>query len=127
MLDAITGEEVTRVPLDGRFPCKFTHPYALIYRPDLLTVLLDACRSSDLIELYTSQKVVAVEERGERRDRAHRRRDGYEGAALIGADGLWSTIRQFIVGDGKPQVAGHITYRAVLPTQKCRSICGAGR
>ena len=43
---------------------------------------------------------------------------GYEGAALIGADGLWSTIRQHIVGDGKPQVAGHITYRAVLPTKE---------
>ena len=64
MLDAITGDEVTRVPLDGRFRGKFTHPYALIYRPDLLSVLLNACRSNDLIELHTSQKVVAVDERG---------------------------------------------------------------
>ncbi len=116
MLDAISGEEVTRVPLDGRFRTKFTHPYALIYRPDLLSVLLDACGSSDLISLHTSQKVVAVEERG---DHVRARTEGgqtYDGAALIGADGLWSTIRQLIVGDGKPQVAGHITYRAVLPT-----------
>ena len=58
MLDAITGEEVTRVPLDERFRAKFTHPYALIYRPDLLSVLLDACRKNDLIELDTSQKIV---------------------------------------------------------------------
>ena len=42
----------------------------------------------------------------------------YRGAALIGADGLWSTIRQMVVGDGKPNVAGHITYRAVLPTSE---------
>ena len=42
----------------------------------------------------------------------------YKGAALIGADGLWSTIRQIVVGDGKPRVAGHITYRAVLPTKE---------
>ena len=40
----------------------------------------------------------------------------YEGAALIGCDGLWSTVRQHIVGDGKPAVSGHIAYRAVLPT-----------
>ncbi len=71
MLDAITGDEVTRVPLDGRFRGKFTHPYALIYRPDLLSVLLDACRRSDLIELHTSQKVVAVDEHAQRRDCAH--------------------------------------------------------
>ena len=42
----------------------------------------------------------------------------YRGAALIGADGLWSTIRQMVVGDGKPKPAGHITYRAVLPTSE---------
>ena len=42
----------------------------------------------------------------------------YRGAALIGADGLWSTIRQMVVGDGPPKPAGHITYRAVLPTSE---------
>jgi 2-polyprenyl-6-methoxyphenol hydroxylase-like FAD-dependent oxidoreductase len=38
--------------------------------------------------------------------------------ALIGADGLWSTIRPLIVSDGKPIVSGHIAYRAVLPTSE---------
>ena len=116
MLDAISGEEVTRIPLDERFRAKFTHPYALIYRPDLLSVLLDACRKSNLIELVTSQKVVAVSEAGERVTARTQAGRSYSGTALIGADGLWSTIRQLVVGDGKPQVAGHITYRAVLPT-----------
>lgn len=118
MLDAISGEEVTRVPLDAEFRQRFGFPYALIYRPDLLSVLMEAARSSDLIVLETSQKIVAVEQRG---DGVIARTEGgarYDGAALIGADGLWSTIRQFIVGDGKPQVAGHITYRAVLPTRE---------
>jgi 2-polyprenyl-6-methoxyphenol hydroxylase-like FAD-dependent oxidoreductase len=118
MLDAITGEEVTRVPLDQRFRSKFTHPYALIYRPDLLSVLLDACRRNDLIELHTSQKIVAVEQHGKGVTASSESGYSYEAAALIGADGLWSMIRQLIVGDGKPQVAGHITYRAVLPTKE---------
>jgi salicylate hydroxylase len=37
-----------------------------------------------------------------------------EGRALIGCDGMWSQIRDRIVGDGKPRVSGHIAYRAVL-------------
>src|SRR5215467_7559036 len=118
MLDAITGEEVTRVPLGEGFRAKFKYPYALIYRPDLLNVLLEACRKVDLIRLDTSQKVVAVEQHADGvtvRTEAGRT---YTGAALIGADGLWSTIRQIVVGDGKPVVAGHITYRAVLPTKE---------
>src|SRR3954451_25195906 len=92
MLDAITGEEVTRIPLDGGFRAKFTHPYALIYRPDLLSVLLEACRNSDLIELHTSQKVVAVDERDERISAQTDSGQRHDGMALIGADGLWSTI-----------------------------------
>src|SRR5262245_659536 len=109
MLDAISGEEVTRVPLDGRFRAKFGHPYALIYRPDLLSVLLEACRANNLIDLSTSQKVIAVDEHRAGVTARTENGQSYDGAALIGADGLWSTIRQLVIGDGKPQVAGHIT------------------
>src|SRR5262249_18852691 len=63
MLDAVSGEEVTRIPLGEGFRAKFKHPYALIYRPDLLNVLLDACRQSPSIELCTADKIVAVDER----------------------------------------------------------------
>jgi salicylate hydroxylase len=118
MLDAITDQEVTRIPLGEGFRTKFKHPYALIYRPDLLNVLLEACRRSDLIALETSQKVVAVDEHADGVTVRTESGSTHEGSALIGADGLWSTIRQIVVGDGKPQVAGHITYRAVLPTSE---------
>ena len=40
------------------------------------------------------------------------------GAALIGADGLWSNIRRQVVGDGAPRVSGHTTYRSVIPTEQ---------
>ena len=40
------------------------------------------------------------------------------GDALIGADGLWSRIREAVVGDGKPRVSGHIAYRAVLKREE---------
>ena len=42
--------------------------------------------------------------------------DSVTGAALIGADGLWSQIRRAVVGDGPPRVSGHTTYRSVIPT-----------
>jgi 3-hydroxybenzoate 6-monooxygenase len=116
MLDSITGEEVTRIPLGAAFRKKFHHPYALIHRADLHGVLLEAARKSNLIRLDASQKVVEVDEvNGGVIAKTASGKD-YRGAALIGADGLWSTIREIVVGDGKPKPAGHITYRAVLPT-----------
>jgi salicylate hydroxylase len=118
MMDSITGEEVTRISLGDAFRKKFHYPYALIHRADLHNVLLDACRTSNLIRLDAAQKVVKVDDSGD--GIAVRTASGkdYRGAALIGADGLWSTIRDMVVGDGKPKPAGHITYRAVLPTSE---------
>jgi salicylate hydroxylase len=115
MMDSVGGEEITRIPLGEAFRKKFHHPYALIHRADLHNVLLEACRKSSLIRLDASQKVVDVDETASGVAVKTESGKAYRGAALIGADGLWSTIRQMIVGDGKPKPAGHITYRAVLP------------
>jgi len=118
MLDSVTGEEVTRIPLGDAFRKKFTSPYALIHRADLHKVLLAACQKSALIRLDAAQKIVTVDETANGIVARTESGKDYGGAALIGADGLWSTIRQMVAGDGKPNVAGHITYRAVLPTSE---------
>lgn len=116
VMDSITAEEITRIPLGEKFRGRFRYPYALIHRADLHAVFLAACRNSPLITLMTSQKVVGFDDLGDQVV-AHTE-DGtrYAGAALIGADGLWSAIRARVVGDGAPRVSGHIAYRAVLPT-----------
>ena len=118
MLDSITGEEVTRIPLGDAFRRKCHYPYALIHRADLHNVLLEHCRKSNLIRLDAAQKIVDLAETSGVITAKTANGKDYGGAALIGADGLWSTIREFVVGDGKPKPAGHIAYRAVLPTME---------
>ena len=118
MFDSITGEEVTRIPLGDAFRKKFHYPYALIHRADLHNVLLEHCRQSNLIRLDAAQKIVDLDETNGAVTAKTASGKDYRGAALIGADGLWSTIREFVVGDGKPKPAGHITYRAVLPREE---------
>jgi 3-hydroxybenzoate 6-monooxygenase len=58
VMDSITAEEVTRIPLGEKFRDRFRYPYALIHRADIHAVLLLACQNSPLIALVTSQKVV---------------------------------------------------------------------
>ena len=118
MLDSITGEEVTRIALGDAFRNKFHYPYALIHRADFHRVLLEQCRKSNLIKLDAAQKIVDVNEANGGVTAKTANGKDYRGAALIGADGLWSTIREIVVGDGKPKPAGHIAYRAVLPTSE---------
>ena len=118
MRDSITGEEVTTIRLDDKFLQRFKYPYGVIHRADLHRVLLEACAKSDLITLKTSQKVTSFEETDGRVVVKTLAGDIYEGTALLGCDGLWSIVREHIVGDGKPRVSGHVTYRAVLPTSE---------
>ncbi len=118
MRDSITTEIVTRINLDQTFLDRFKHPYAVIHRADLHTAMLEACQEyPDFITLKTSQKVSDMDDKGSQVVVRTETGESYEGQALVGADGLWSIVRQKIVGDGKPVVSGHVTYRAVLPTK----------
>ena len=40
-----------------------------------------------------------------------------EGAALIGADGLRSTIRQQMLAEGEPRTIGYVAHRTIVPMQ----------
>ena len=117
LMDAVTAEEIIRVPLDEPFRKRFGNPYAVIHRGDLHGVLLRPCRESDLIELRTGAEVLGYEQDGSS-IRVHHAKGSEIGAALIGADGLWSNIRKQVVGDGAPRVSGHTTYRSVIPTEQ---------
>lgn len=116
MRDGLSGEEVTRIPLGAGFRARFKYPYAVIHRPDLHQVLLDAVRRRPEIRLSASVKVAGFEEAEDRVVVRSENGTGYAGAALIGADGLWSKVRGQMLGEGKPRVSGHIAYRAVIPT-----------
>lgn len=118
MMDCVTAEEVARIPLGQAFIERFGQPYAVIHRADLHRIFVDACQKCDRIELHTSAKVVHFDQDESGVTIRLESGKGYRGAALIGADGLWSKIRESIVGDGAPRVSGHIAYRAVLPTAK---------
>lgn len=116
MRDAISAEQMLSIPLKG-FEKRFGAPYALIHRADLLNALLETAKSSPLITLETSRQVRDFTDGGAKVRVATADGRNYDTCAFIGADGLWSTVRAQLIGDGAPRVAGHITYRAVLPTK----------
>ena len=115
MMDGISGETVIDIPLDERFRERYGNPYAVTHRADIHRSLLDACRAqAGLIELRTDSKVVGFDLEGEGLDVELGDRQRIAAAALVGADGWRSTVRERIVGDGEPPVSGHMCYRAVL-------------
>ena len=118
LMDALSGEEVTRVPLGDAFRAQMGNPYAVVHRGDLHGVFLKACQEHPLVDLRTSAAVAGYEQYG---NEVRAVLDGGEtvsGVALIGADGLWSKVRAQMLDDGMPRVSGHTTYRSVIPTEE---------
>lgn len=115
MRDGFTGQSIVEIPLGQAFEERFGRPYGVIFRPDLHNTLIEAATTSPLVETLTGRKV----ERYDADDECVRVTDDagdiHEGVGLVGADGLWSSVRGQLIGDGAPRVAGHIAYRAVLP------------
>jgi 3-hydroxybenzoate 6-monooxygenase len=115
MFDGVSGERVIDIPLDARFAKRFGNPYAVTHRADIHGSLLDGCKAlPELIELRTRSRVAGFEiaDGGVRVTL----QDGatLSGAALVGADGARSVVRDAIVGDALPASTIHKCYRAVL-------------
>jgi 3-hydroxybenzoate 6-monooxygenase len=115
MLDAYTGEEVARVPTGPSLIARFKHPYIIIHRVDLHHVLMDACRAVPGITFEPGVFATGFEDRG---DRVIVHIDGgrsVEGAALIAADGLRSTVRAQLRHEGEPHHVGYVAQRTIVP------------
>src|SRR5258708_10495198 len=82
--DSITAETIIDMKIDKRFHHKYHAPYAVIHRADMLNVVLDACKKSNLIKLATSQKVASIDDDGSAITAKTETRETSNGARPIG-------------------------------------------
>ncbi|HYR37291.1 MAG TPA: 3-hydroxybenzoate 6-monooxygenase [Burkholderiales bacterium] len=114
MMDGVSGEKIIDIPLDKRFAKRFANPYAVTHRADIHGSLLDGCKAlPGMIELRTSTRVTGFDIEGPG-VAVRTQSDVIRGAALIGADGARSVVREAIIGDALPPTTIHKCYRAVL-------------
>jgi 2-polyprenyl-6-methoxyphenol hydroxylase-like FAD-dependent oxidoreductase len=114
LMDAVSGTPITALDVGATFRERYGHPYLVAHRVDVHRVLLDACRGHALVTLETGKTVTEVEDvvDGARVTCA----DGsvYEAEALVGADGLHSTVRG-LLSDDEPICSRYVAYRGTLP------------
>jgi salicylate hydroxylase len=94
---------------------RYGAPYATVHRADLHRLLLDAVRAQGGVQLDLDSELLAFEQSadtGVAVSVAGGR--ALHADVLLGADGLWSPVRQQLLGDGDPKPTGHLAYRALL-------------
>lgn len=111
---ALSGAELGVLPLGQTLAQRYGAPYATIHRADLQQLLLQALQQRDAVWLHTGKTVNRYVETNGAIGLSLSDGLDVEGDALIAADGLWSRLRQQLLADGPPRVAGHLAYRALL-------------
>jgi salicylate hydroxylase len=120
--DTQTGQVLGTLRLGRRSIDTYGAPYLTVHRADLHRLLIQKILRSGLAELSLHSAVEAVQEvsDGIKLSGANLPAGMTEFSkidALVGADGLWSTTRQFVVPPTAPRVTGLLAYRALLPMQ----------
>ena len=90
--DALTNEPIVELPMADAMIERFGQPYAVIHRADLHEVLVAACARLP-VTLRNDFEVTSFEDDGKGVVVEGSNGSLLPGAALIAADGIWSTIR----------------------------------
>jgi 2-polyprenyl-6-methoxyphenol hydroxylase-like FAD-dependent oxidoreductase len=97
---------------------QYGFPYFTVYRPDLLSALVDAVRREKADAVKLDATVVG---HSQSRDLATLRlADGQEvrGDVVVGADGIHSRIRQDLFGNNEAQFTGMVAWRGIIPMER---------
>jgi 2-polyprenyl-6-methoxyphenol hydroxylase-like FAD-dependent oxidoreductase len=121
MLDAVDAGEIVRIPTGASFGARFGRPYIVIHRVDLHRILLDACKALANVELLPLTGAEYYENHDDHVRVRTKDNRTIEGAALIGADGLRSTIRAQMLNEGEPRMAGYVAHRTIVPMAEVRA------
>lgn len=118
VMSARSGGEVGRIPLGAQATAHYGAPYWILHRADLqATLAAHATAHPDIaLRLGAACEDVAPSPRGVAV--THRGHDGSQhqeqALALIGADGVWSGVRNRLFPDVRPHFTGRIAWRGTI-------------
>jgi salicylate hydroxylase len=117
--DAPSGRILLDMPITPAWIERMGAPYVTAHRAALHGVLYQAAREHPAITIHTGHAVADTRESGEHVTTVLRSEDSETvmiSRIVIGADGIWSKIRESVRGAPRPQSTGRIAWRAIAPT-----------
>jgi len=112
LFDGVSGRRLATVPLGDRAEQRYGAPYLTLHRADLHAGLRAAAAAPVSLTSGFDVSGVAAND-----DITIANIDGttMEGSSLVGADGLWSTVRKWIAPDAALSFTGATAFRTLLP------------
>ncbi|QDF38917.1 FAD-dependent monooxygenase [Bradyrhizobium symbiodeficiens] len=117
IMSARAGGELLRMPLGESASARAGAPYWVVHRADLQSALAGAVADHPDIDLKLGATFEDVAPHAKGLTVVHRSgtiRRSDLASALIGADGIWSTVRQHLFPEVQPRFSGLIAWRGTL-------------
>ncbi len=115
IMDGLTGDQLSVLPLGEKFEQLFGQPYRVVHRADLLAVLVNGVKQCSGVEICLSSPLVRLDIEADNITCHFTDSSVTTHQMLVGADGFRSVVRRSILNDGPPIFAGHSLYRALVP------------
>ena len=120
---ATSDRLIGQLELGNKAQTRYGFPFATLHRADLHVLLLNALRQEVNVDLYLNAKITQISETNQQLNPQLSPQvevttelgDTFTADALIGADGLWSSVRQQMLDQSAPHATGHTAWRALLP------------
>ena len=119
-----SGRRLAELPLGAWLAARHGAPYWTMHRADLHAALLAAAAAEPRIVLSAGYALASVRQEAASvclEDRAGGR---LAGEALLGADGLWSSVRASICAAARPQFAGATAARTLIAAEAAGILAG---
>ncbi|WP_346894847.1 FAD-dependent monooxygenase [uncultured Roseibium sp.] len=117
-----TGREIASIELGDRIATRHGAPYLVVHRADLQRTLFDHALDQGRIEIRLGSEIIEISDTPDGIVQCHVQTGDIlaqiSAKALIGADGVWSSIRNRVPGHREADYTGLTAYRATLPAER---------
>ena len=113
-----TGQTWPLFDLGAESVERYGFPYYMYHRADLHAVLVDAIRGIKPEAIHLGAAAIGVDQDGSGVSLSLSNESRVSGDALIGADGVHSTVRNLLLGDDDPKFTGLMAWRGILPADR---------
>lgn len=120
--DGVSGRSLGNLRLGQRSLIHYGAPYVTVHRADLHQVLLQKVMRSGTTELKLNCELNLLSEGPKELtakclDLKTRQVETLTSEAAVGADGLWSVVRNYVLPPTQVRITGLMAYRALVPMQ----------
>jgi salicylate hydroxylase len=111
--NALTAKTLGVLPLGAQAQAQYGAAYATLARADLHGLLLESVQAYG-VPMHLATALTHIDDNAQGVELRTARGQSLRTPLLVGADGLWSRVRQHLLPQAQPRSTGHLAFRAMV-------------